>query len=818
MASEYNETNELTIEDSSDFSGNYIEKFEGEQTKDHFPTKCLDWEKIGQKFYFHSKNCSLEVSVVRDEILKFRYGNDGYFEDDFSYGVSEDFPVKKVNISFKERPNYYAIHTEKIKCYVYKESLKLRILNLEGKIILEDEKGYHWQEENTHGGNVVISTKKTKSSESFYGLGDKTGKLNLRSTRKELWGTDCYGYGNDTDPVYKNIPFYLGQIDQQAYGIFLDNTFRTFFDFGLERKSVTSFWAQGGEMRYYFIYGPHPIDVVSRYTELTGKASLPPKWALGYHQSKWSYYPESVVRSLAKEFRDRKIPCDVIHLDIDYMDGFRCFTWDQNRFPDPAKMISDLKEQGFQTVVIIDPGIKIDKNYSVYLEGMEKDYFCKRGDGPLLKGSVWPGLCHFPDFTNPKARKWWAGLFKGLVEDGVAGVWNDMNEPAMFEQGTFPMDVRHDYDNHPCSHRKGHNVYGSLMAKSTNQGLKKYKKNKRAFTITRSAYAGVQKDACVWTGDNVASWEHLKIANIQCQRLSTSGVSFAGSDVGGFIGTPSAELYTRWVQMAVFHPFFRTHSSGDHGDKEPWISDEFHTAIIKRFIEFRYELLPYIYSAFWKYTTKGIPIIKSLNLIAPEDHEASYREEEFLFGDRLLVIPVSEENIEKRKLYLPDGTWYNYWTDECVAGNQEIEVATPIDQIPLFVKCGTILPKQPPMQYTDEFDFRELTLEIYFSNEEQEMEIYEDSGDGYDYQNGVYTIRRFTTLKTSTSYIINQFIEGEYDSCYEYFRFVFHQFPSTSVFLVDGENFTQRVESNNKVRSLTIPKKFKELLITITYD
>ncbi|MEM6830764.1 MAG: TIM-barrel domain-containing protein, partial [Bacteroidota bacterium] len=554
MASEYKDVAELTAEDQSDFSGNYIEKFEGKQTKDHFPSQCVDWEKIGQKFYFHSENCTLEVSVITNEILKFRHGNDGYFEDDFSYAISETYQAEEVNISFKERQTYFAIHTEKIKCYIYKENLKLRLLNLDGKVILEDEKGYHWQEENTFGGDVVISTKKIKNNESFYGLGDKTGNLNLRGTRKELWGTDCYGYGNETDPVYKNIPFYLGQIEKASYGIFLDNSFRSYFDFGSERKNVASFWAQGGEMRYYFIYGPDPMDVVTRYTELTGKASLPPMWALGYHQSKWSYYPESVVRSLAKEFRDRKIPCDVIHLDIDYMDGFRCFTWDKERFPNPEKMTAELKEQGFRTVVIIDPGIKIDKKYSVYVEAMEKNYFCRRGDGPLLKGSVWPGLCHFPDFTNPKARKWWAGLFKNFVDSGISGVWNDMNEPAMFEQGTFPLDVRHDYDSHPCTHRKGHNVYGSLMAKSTNQGLKKSKKNKRPFTITRSAYAGIQQHACVWTGDNVASWEHLRIANIQCQRLSTSGISFAGSDVGGFIGTPSAELYTRWVQMAVFHP------------------------------------------------------------------------------------------------------------------------------------------------------------------------------------------------------------------------------------------------------------------------
>ncbi len=270
---------------------------------------------------------------------------------------------------------------------------------------------------------------------------------------------------------------------------------------------------------------------------------MPPKWALGYHQSKWSYYPEATVRELGNTFRKLGIPCDVIHLDIDYMDGYRCFTWDKKRFPDPKKMISDLRDLGFKSIVIIDPGIKIDKKYWVYREGVENNYFCKRMDGDRFKGSVWPGPCHFPDFTNPKVRGWWSDLFEGLMDDGIAGIWNDMNEPAVFETGSFPRDIRHDYDGHSSSHRKAHNVYGSLMARATNDGQQKFIGDNRSFTITRSAYAGIQRDSSVWTGDNMATWEHLKIANVQCQRLAESGVSFAGSDVGGFIGSPDGELY-----------------------------------------------------------------------------------------------------------------------------------------------------------------------------------------------------------------------------------------------------------------------------------
>lgn len=816
MSEENNLLSDQALENQTDFTGNYIEKFEGDQKKDYYPSECTSWDKIGNKFFFHSENCSLEISVLTNDILKFRYANYGYFEDDFSYAIDPAFIAEAVNVDFKERGTYYAIHTDTIKCYIHKANLKTTILNLDGEILLKDEKGYHWQDEPGYGGDVVISTKLLRTNENFYGLGDKTGSLNLKGSRKQLWGTDCYGYGNDTDPVYKNIPFYIGQTAHTSYGVFMDNTFRSFFDFGNERGNVVSFWAQGGEMRYYFINGPKPLDVTRRFTRLTGKAHMPPKWALGYHQSKWSYYPESVVRNLAKEFRDRKIPCDVIHLDIDYMDGFRCFTWDNERFPDPDKMIRDLKDDGFKTVVIIDPGIKVDKDYWVYQQGMENNYFCTRADGPLMKGSVWPGMCHFPDFTNPKVRKWWAELFEGLVENGVGGVWNDMNEPAVFETGTFPMDVRHDYDGHPCSHRKGHNVYGSLMVQSTYEGLKKHQKNKRAFAITRSAYAGIQRSACVWTGDNVATWEHLKIANVQCQRLSTSGVSFCGSDVGGFIDSPSGELYVRWIQMAVFHPFFRTHSSGDHGDKEPWVFDETYTNIVRRFIEFRYELLPYIYTTFWKYSYKGIPMIRPLNLIAPEDPETTFREEEFMLGDHLLVVPVSEEGAKSRKLYLPRGIWYNYWTDEKIDGGQEVDVSAPLDQIPLFVKAGAIIPRQPVMQYVDEFEFDQLKLDIYYSEEEFLVEIYEDSGDGMEHKKGGFKVREFSTSRTSSAFLIEQSLSGHYESSYKEFTMIFHQFPAAKLIMVDGEDYTQKLEKEGPNYKIDIPKDFKELLITTT--
>ena len=290
----------------------------------------------------------------------------------------------------------------------------------------------------------------------------------------------------------------MGLKEGIGYGIFFDNSFRSHFDFAAERSEVTSFWAQGGEMNYYFIYGPGLLDVARSYTKLTGTPELPPLWAFGYHQCRWSYYPEIKLREVARGFRERAIPCDALYLDIDYMDGYRCFTWNKDHFPNPRKMVSELAEKGFKTVVIIDPGIKIDLDNDICNEGIDKGYFLKRQDGPFVRGRVWPGECFFPDFTHPDVREWWARLYLDLIrKDGVRGVWNDMNEPATFdlEGRTLYEDVRHDYDGHPCSHRKAHNVYGMQMSRASYEGVKRYSYPYRPFLITRATYSGGQRFA-----------------------------------------------------------------------------------------------------------------------------------------------------------------------------------------------------------------------------------------------------------------------------------------------------------------------------------
>jgi alpha-glucosidase len=784
-----------------------------------FPGKLTSFDHVVDTLTFHADNgVILRVQIFRDSLLRFKYGTGGKLEKDFSYAVEATSNRGYNKLSVVEKKNYYEITTSKIVCHIAKKDLKSRIFDLTGKIICEDELGFHYEESYKYGGEIVKMSKKAQPGESYYGLGDKPADNNLRAKRFEMWGTDQYAFGKHTDPLYKNVPFYVGLQNKIAYGIFFDNTFRSFFDFAQERHHVTSFWAQGGNMDYYFIYGPDVNSVVSGYTELTGKPELPPLWALGFHQCKWSYYPESNVREITSKFRELQIPCDAIYLDIDYMDGFRCFTWDKEKFPNPTKMISDLREEGFKTIAIIDPGIKVDPDYYVYKEAMENDYFCKRADGPYMKGKVWPGECYFPDYTNPKVRTWWADLFKGLIADnGLAGIWNDMNEPAVMEvpNKTFPNDVRHDYDGHPCSHRKAHNIYGAQMARATYEGVKKYIYPKRPFVITRSAYSGTQRYSSSWFGDNIATWEHLSIANIQAQRMALSGMSFAGSDIGGFAEQPTGELFVRWIALGIFHPFCRVHSSGDHGDQEPWTFDEDVTNITRKFIELRYKLLPYLYTAFWQYAEEGTPMLKSLVVYDQEDAQTHYRNDEFIFGDQILVCPILEPNAKGRRMYIPRGEWYNFWTRETITGGKEAWVDADIDEIPLFVKAGSIIPRYPVMQYVGEKKIEFLTLDVYYTIGKEKSVVYEDAADGYDYKKGRFSLRNLNFKGKEKEIIISQYKDGKYAAEYETLRFNFIGLPF-EINYIEVDNVKVSLEDlkyDQKTETLYVDKNFAELHI-----
>ena len=757
-----------------------------------------------------SEDLRLRVHVITDHIIRLRYSIEGYFSPDFSYAIDEKFNPTAVEYEISDHPATFIIKTSAVECWISKSDLAITFKSKDGKTLSKEDKGFHWEKNETYGGYIVQNSKKILKGESYFGLGDKPTDLNINSKKFTNWGTDEYGYHKDTDPLYKSIPIYYALNENGAYGIFFDNTYRSHFDFGSERSTVTSFWAQGGEMNYYFIAGPELMEVCKRYTELTGTPEMPPLWSLGYQQCKWSYYPESEVMSIASKMRELRIPCDAIYLDIDYMDGFRCFTWDKEKFPDPKGMVDSLKEQGFQTMVIIDPGIKKDNNYDVYKEGLEKDYFCKRIDGHYVEGKVWPGDCYFPDFTKPEVREWWAGLYKGLIEEvGIAGVWNDMNEPALFEveSKTFPMDVIHDYDGHPTGHRKAHNIYGMQMARATAEGVKQFRNGLRTLIITRSGYSGMQRYSSVWTGDNIATFEHLWLADVQAQRLAISGVSFCGSDIGGFISQPKPELMMRWIQLGVFHPFCRVHSSGDHGDQEPWSFGEECVAVFRKYVELRYQLLPYMYTTFYQYHKEFIPMMRPLVFFDQYDKETIYRDHEFICGDHILVCPVMEENARSKRVYIPQSEWYHMWTNKKYIGGKEYDIPTPLDEMPIFYKAGSIIPKYPIQQYVGEKTIETVTLDVYFKEGEETSYFYDDDKNGYGYEKGAYHYSSFSFSGSSQQIEITQIIEGSFDGELKYFDLNLVGLPTEiSEIHVDGD----KVE----VGSL-IPRRFSKVKIVL---
>ena len=627
-------------------------------------------------------------------------------------------------------------------------------------------------------GAAVRVWKRLREDEHLYGFGEKTGPLDKRGNKLggvsyAMWNSDTYGYGEGTDPLYASVPFFLVLRKGRAHGVFLDNPYRTSLDVGKEDPGLLSFGATGGELDYYLIDGPTPKAVIERYTALTGRMPLPPLWALGYHQCRYSYTPESRLRFIARNFRERRIPADTLWLDIHYQDGYRPFTWDRERFPDPGRMIGELAADGFRTVVIVDPHPANVPGSRVTDEGLAGGHFVKGADGTLFEAPVWPSQAEkdprpsvFPDFARSATRRWWGGLHDDLVKLGVAGIWNDMNEPAVFDSptGTFPVGVRHDADGRATDHREVHNVYGMLMSRATHEGLLALRPEARPFVLTRATFAGGQRWAAVWPGDNVSTWAHLRGSVPLLLGLSVSGFPFVGADVGGFVGGATAELYTRWLQSAVFTPFLRTHTAFGNPEQEPWSYGTRHEAANRRAIELRYELLPQVYTVMEEASRTGIPAMRPLLLEYPEDPRTWAADDTFLFGRDLLVAPVLREGAERRGLYLPKGAWYELESGKKHAGGRDVAFAVTLDSLPLFVREGAFLFRQPVIQHTGERYGKTLTVQHWPSASAAPAtgELYEDEGDGFAYRKGTFLRRKFASAPTPKGLVVEVRTEGTY--------------------------------------------------------
>lgn len=547
---------------------------------------------------------------------------------------------------------------------------------------------------------------------------------------------------------------------------------------GKENSNYYYFGAKDGNLDYYFIYGPEVSEVVNEYTNLTGKTPLPQLWTLGYQQCRWSYAPEQRALEIAKTFREKNIPCDTIYLDIDYMDDFRVFTWDNKKFKNPKAFTDELKSMGFKVVTIIDPGVKVDKGYKIYDEGLKNGYFATDKDGMVYKNTVWPGDSVFPDFMNSQVRKWWGNNQKIMFNLGIAGIWNDMNEPASFN-GPLPEDIVFNNDGTLVTHKEIHNVYGHMMDKATYEGIKEAT-NKRPFVVTRACYAGTQKYSTVWTGDNQSTWEHLRMSLPMLMNIGLSGMAFCGTDVGGFGFDCTGELLSRWVQVGTFTPLFRNHSTIGSREQEPWAFDEITEEINKKYIKLRYKFIPYLYDMMHKCEKSGAPIIRPLLYNYQNDKKTYEINDEFMFGDNVLVSPVVEQGARQKLVYLPKGnSWIDYWTGEEFEGGQYIIKDAPLDICPIYIKTMSIISNGEDVNYIGEKDTECLNLSIYLCDKKGEGKYiaYNDDGESFDYKNGRFNEYEFIfDLNDNLNIKMNKNIG--YENKYKSIEFTLHNFKN----------------------------------------
>ncbi len=536
-----------------------------------------------------------------------------------------------------------------------------------------------------------------------------------------MWNQDPGGsYGPGTDPLYMGIPTYVGMHKIGSYLLFYENSYPGFFQF--EEKTTIRF--EAGALRYYFIGGP-PDNALDRYTMLTGRPLLPPRWALGYHQSRWGYDNEAQVQQVVDGFERNDLPLDVIHLDIDYMDGYRLFTVDKNRFPDLPRLVGDLNKRDIKVVPILDCGVKIDPKYRVYEQGIDRGMFCKLPNGKPAKALVWPGWSSFPDFTDPEVRDWWMDQYRRLLAMGMAGIWHDMNEPAAFVSWgspTLPRVTRHSMEGRGGDHEEAHNLYGFLMAKAGYEAIKKYRPDKRPWLLTRSGWAGIQRYSWHWTGDTQSSWEMLRHTLHALLGLGLSGVPFSGSDIGGFSGSPSPELFLRWFQLSAFTPFFRNHAAMTTPLREPWHFGNEIQNIIRKFLLLRKRLIPYLYTQASEAAQSGTPVLRPLFWADFNDERLWDIANSFLLGPDILVAPPLEQGAKSRTVYLPDGGWYDFWNNTPFTGGASVEVPLNWETIPVFVRAGSVLPLSGE---------EAINLMVYATESGADQgALYSDAGDG----------------------------------------------------------------------------------------
>lgn len=738
----------------------------------------LSFKKSDHGILAQTSSGLLRITFFSDAIVQVTATSSESF-DQYPYAV-QAVPAR-IKFDIEDTAGEITLRTDAITVNIAKNPVTVRFADKQNRILNEDDAtlGTSWI------GEQVTTYKKLQDGERFIGLGEKTGPLDRRGAGYQNWNTDAFAYHGGEDPLYCSTPFYIGLHNGRQYGIFFDNTHKSFFNFGASNDRFSSFSADAGDMNYYFIQGNSVAEIIQRYTHLTGTTPLPPKWSIGYQQCRYSYYPDAEVRNIADTFRQKRIPADVIVLDIHYMDKYKIFTWDNKNFPDAKGLINYLRSKDFEVVLMCDPGIRKEKGYEPYDDGIAQDVFVKYPDGTPYTGQVWPGWCHFPDYTRPATRAWWKEKLGAYSSIGVQGYWNDMNEIATWGH-MLPDNLEFDHDGQPSTSRKARNIYGFQMARSTYEAARELLGGKRPFNLTRAGYSGVQRYAAVWTGDNVSYDEHMMLGIRMVSSLGLAGVAFAGYDVGGFVGEASTKLFARWISIGAFSPFFRGHTMVNTKDAEPWAFGEEVEQISRNYIRFRYQLMPYLYSIFQEASVNGMPVQRSLAITYSHDARVyqPHFQHQYLFGPSILVAPVESQK-DFVKVFFPEGDWYYLFDGRKISGDQEVIIESPIHKLPVFIKAGAILPMQKPVLHTKE-KTEELILHIYCGAGDHSFQYYDDDGTTYAFEKGAFSSRVIRYSGNKNTVLIEK-QEGSFANGMKQVKVVLHGSESPQQVTVNGK-------------------------------
>lgn len=695
---------------------------------------------------------TLTASAIESGVLRLRYRGSAKPVDRPSYAIVASPASAQPLIG--STPDAVLVCTDDLLLQITRADCRAHAAGADGAVLLDDPIG---------GGYVASDAPEIRMihaaapGEHFYGFGEKTGPLDKRGRVMTFWNTDAYqpafgGYPPDADPLYASVPFFIGLRDGAAYGLFLDDTHRLRFDMAASASDRVILSTSGDEIDQYLLAGPSMGAVIDRYTRLTGRAPLPPRWSLGYHQSRWGYASDAEVLDVASTLRAHKIPADSIWLDIQHMDGFRSFTWDPVTFPDPAGLVKTLGDQGFHAITIVDPGIKVDPAYDVYAEALSKGYFVTLGGSPYV-GQVWPGDAAFPDFTSPEVRSWWGDLVARDLDQGVSGLWIDMNEPSNFVAGTggtVPEDAVCAGDGVPGTMADLHNVYALGEARATYEGMRAASPDQRPFVLTRAGYAGIQRYAAMWTGDAPSTWDTLRGTLPMLLGMGLSGLAFVGSDVGGYSGGATPELFARWIQLGSFSPFFRAHVTSDVPAQEPYQFGTEVEDISRNVITDRYRLLPYLYSLFHEASASGAPVLRPLVYEFQADPASAINDDEAMLGPSLLVAPVLEEGAGTRTIYLPPGRWFEARSGAVHEGPSTFTAGLTLGALPTFVREGAIIPRFEAGAWIDEAPSKTLDLDVYPAEAASHFDLYEDDGISFAHEQGAWSRVTYATQRLAT--------------------------------------------------------------------